>query len=75
MTPALALARTAKPTSRSKVSFYATASAVIRVLFLALAVQDTMYEELLRAPDKTLFGTTDDRLRYARASSGSTGRP
>jgi hypothetical protein len=70
-----ALARTAKRTSRSRVSFYATASAVIRVLFLALAVQDTICEELLKAPAKTLLGTTDDLLRYARAPSVSTGRP
>jgi len=55
--------------------FYTVASTVIPVLFLAIAVQGTMYEELLKAPARTLLGMTDELMSYARRPSLRTGRP
>jgi len=65
----LALANTTHPVAPFNGLFYATCATIIPVLFLALAVQGNVYEELLKAPAKTLLGMTDDLLRYARAPS------
>jgi len=45
-------------------AFYATAGTIIPVLFLAIAVQGSLYSDLLKASTKTL-----DRFRERRAGS------
>jgi hypothetical protein len=45
-------------------AFYATAATIIPVLFLAIAVQGSLYSDLLKASTKTL-----DRFRERRAGS------